>query len=194
MTNILSIIYIQRKKSAHERQKENFRSGEWATGKKWADDAPKEEVDPDSASLISSGACGAFVHGLEDEFLGEFFWGFFFTLYDMKGLISRLYNILKEKSKIFPYNFPNLSYMPIIVCISLYFSRFFLNALYFRKVCQSNQKDMYEIDINHFELRPSGDYYVSSLGISSFNKCKNVFLSNIRIYEHFISVEKDILG
>ena len=82
-------------------------------------------MDPDSASLISSGACGAFVHGLEDEFLGEFFFVFFFTLYDMKGLISRLYNILKEKSKIFPYNFPNLSYLANIVCISLYFFQIF---------------------------------------------------------------------
>lgn len=46
-------------------------SGEWASGKKWADDAPKELVDADSINLISSGACGAFVHGLEDEFLGK---------------------------------------------------------------------------------------------------------------------------
>lgn len=46
-------------------------SGEWASGKKWADDAPKELIDADSINLISSGACGAFVHGLEDEFLGE---------------------------------------------------------------------------------------------------------------------------
>lgn len=45
-------------------------SGEWASGKKWADDAPREIVDADSINLMSSGACGAFVHGLEDEFLG----------------------------------------------------------------------------------------------------------------------------
>lgn len=44
-------------------------SGEWASGKKWADDAPRELIDADSISLMSSGACGAFVHGLEDEFL-----------------------------------------------------------------------------------------------------------------------------
>lgn len=61
---------IQRKKSSHERQKEHYQSGEWSTGQKWADDKPKEEVDPDSATLISSGACGAFVHGLEDEYMG----------------------------------------------------------------------------------------------------------------------------
>ena len=60
----------QRKRSAHERQKESFESGEWSTGQKFSDDTPKEDVDPDNICLISSGACGAFVHGLEDEFLG----------------------------------------------------------------------------------------------------------------------------
>ena len=45
-------------------------SGEWSSGKRWADDAPKEAVDADTVSVIESGACGAFVHGLEDEFLG----------------------------------------------------------------------------------------------------------------------------
>ncbi|XP_077987926.1 integrator complex subunit 4-like [Glandiceps talaboti] len=61
--------HLRRKRSAHERQKESFASGEWSTGKKWSDDAPKEELDPDNISLINTGACGAFVHGLEDEFL-----------------------------------------------------------------------------------------------------------------------------
>ena len=28
-------------------------------------------MDAESVSLIHSGACGAFVHGLEDEFMGE---------------------------------------------------------------------------------------------------------------------------
>lgn len=46
-------------------------SGEWSTGKRWSDDAPKEQVEADSVSVINTGACGAFVHGLEDEFLGE---------------------------------------------------------------------------------------------------------------------------
>lgn len=64
--------FFQRKQSAHERQKEHYQSGEWSTGQKWADDAPKEVVDAEAVSLISSGACGAFVHGLEDEFLGIF--------------------------------------------------------------------------------------------------------------------------
>ncbi|XP_059171251.1 integrator complex subunit 4-like [Physella acuta] len=60
---------LRRKRSAHERAREHFASGEWSTGQKWADDAPKEDVDPDSVNLLSIGACGAFVHGLEDEFL-----------------------------------------------------------------------------------------------------------------------------
>lgn len=50
-----------------------MKSGEWSSGKKWADDAPQELVDADSVSLICSGAAGAFVHGLEDEFLGKNF-------------------------------------------------------------------------------------------------------------------------
>lgn len=60
---------LRRKKSLHERYTELFQSGDWATGKKWADDAPKEKVNVATVSLIASGACGALVHGLEDEFL-----------------------------------------------------------------------------------------------------------------------------
>ncbi|XP_050295660.1 integrator complex subunit 4 [Anthonomus grandis grandis] len=60
---------MRRKRTAHELALENVTSGEWASGKKWADDAPKELLDADNISLMSSGACGAFVHGLEDEFL-----------------------------------------------------------------------------------------------------------------------------
>ncbi|KAG8199519.1 hypothetical protein JTE90_009365 [Oedothorax gibbosus] len=41
-------------------------NSEWATGKKMHFEAPKEEVAED-VNLISSGACGAFVHGFEDE-------------------------------------------------------------------------------------------------------------------------------
>ena len=29
------------------------------------------ELDPGEISLMSAGACGAFVHGLEDEFMGK---------------------------------------------------------------------------------------------------------------------------
>ncbi|XP_071440620.1 integrator complex subunit 4 [Hetaerina americana] len=61
---------MRKKRSAHERQWESVTSGEWSTGKRWADDIPREMVDADSVNLLgSSGACGAFVHGLEDEFL-----------------------------------------------------------------------------------------------------------------------------
>ncbi|XP_060518566.1 integrator complex subunit 4 [Cylas formicarius] len=60
---------MRRKRTAHELAWENVTSGEWASGKKWADDAPKEVLDAESISLITSGSCGAFVHGLEDEFL-----------------------------------------------------------------------------------------------------------------------------
>jgi hypothetical protein len=67
------LYYLQKKRSAHERQWESVTSGEWASGKKWADDAPREMVDAEAVSLINSGACGAFVHGLEDEFMGKIF-------------------------------------------------------------------------------------------------------------------------
>ncbi|XP_041355136.1 integrator complex subunit 4-like [Gigantopelta aegis] len=60
---------LRRKKSAHERARDLYQSGEWSTGQKWADDAPREEVNPESISLMAVGSCGAFVHGLEDEFL-----------------------------------------------------------------------------------------------------------------------------
>ncbi|XP_075235890.1 integrator complex subunit 4 [Lycorma delicatula] len=60
---------LRKKRSAHERAWENVQSGEWASGNKWADDAPREVIDVDQVNLMNSGACGAFVHGLEDEFL-----------------------------------------------------------------------------------------------------------------------------
>ncbi|KAL9696900.1 hypothetical protein quinque_000341 [Culex quinquefasciatus] len=60
---------MRRKKSLHERNAEHFTSGEWSSGKKWADDAPKELVNAEAVSLMASGACGALVQGLEDEFL-----------------------------------------------------------------------------------------------------------------------------
>uniref|UniRef100_A0A8C5DRW8 Integrator complex subunit 4 n=1 Tax=Gouania willdenowi TaxID=441366 RepID=A0A8C5DRW8_GOUWI len=58
---------LRRKRTAHERAKELFTSGEFSSGRKWADDAPKEKLDRNTVNLIASGACGAFVHGLEDE-------------------------------------------------------------------------------------------------------------------------------
>lgn len=59
---------MRRKKTAHERAFENYASGEWSSGRKWADDAPQEQISGDNISLIESGACGAIVQGLEDEF------------------------------------------------------------------------------------------------------------------------------
>ncbi|XP_068615644.1 integrator complex subunit 4 [Brachionichthys hirsutus] len=58
---------LRRKRTAHERAKDLFASGEFSSGRKWADDAPKERLDSNTVNLIASGACGAFVHGLEDE-------------------------------------------------------------------------------------------------------------------------------
>ncbi|XP_054278169.1 integrator complex subunit 4-like [Macrosteles quadrilineatus] len=60
---------MRKKRSAHERAWESVTSGEWSSGKRWADDAPQELLDAQQINLISSGSCGAFVHGLEDEFL-----------------------------------------------------------------------------------------------------------------------------
>lgn len=60
---------MRRKKTSHERAFENYTSGEWSSGRKWADDAPQEYMNSESISLIDSGACGALVQGLEDEFL-----------------------------------------------------------------------------------------------------------------------------
>ena len=63
---------LQRKRTAHERAKELYSSGEFSSGRKWGDDAPKEEIDTGAVNLIESGACGAFVHGLEDEMYGKY--------------------------------------------------------------------------------------------------------------------------
>lgn len=60
---------MRRKKTSHERAFDNYASGEWSSGRKWADDAPQEVISSDSVSLIDSGSCGALVQGLEDEFL-----------------------------------------------------------------------------------------------------------------------------
>lgn len=66
----LLLLCVQRKRTAHERAKDLFASGEFSSGRKWADDAPKEKLDSNTVNLIASGACGAFVHGLEDEMFG----------------------------------------------------------------------------------------------------------------------------
>lgn len=65
--------HLKRRKTEHEKRKELHAAGGadegWSTGRTWGDKAPEAELDPGDVSLISSGACGAFVHGLEDEFL-----------------------------------------------------------------------------------------------------------------------------
>lgn len=57
------------KRSAHERMNTLISSGDWSSGQKWADDAPKEHLDEGQVNLVAIGSCGAFVHGLEDECL-----------------------------------------------------------------------------------------------------------------------------
>lgn len=71
LKHVFILYNCQQKKSAHERAKDHYASGEWSSGQKWADDAPKDEVAPESVTLMNMGACGAFVHGTEDEFLGN---------------------------------------------------------------------------------------------------------------------------
>lgn len=63
---------FQRKKTEHEKSRERHAAGgnsSWSTGRTWGDGPHKAELDPEDVSIISSGACGAFVHGLEDEFM-----------------------------------------------------------------------------------------------------------------------------
>ena len=50
--------------------------GKWSTGRNFGDDAPKKEKensDEEIRTIMSSGAAGAFVHGLEDECMGMYF-------------------------------------------------------------------------------------------------------------------------
>ncbi|XP_073255045.1 integrator complex subunit 4-like [Porites lutea] len=65
--------HLKKRKTEHEKRKEIHAAGGadegWSTGRTWGDKAPEPEIDPEDISLMSSGACGAFVHGLEDEFL-----------------------------------------------------------------------------------------------------------------------------
>ncbi|EJD76202.1 integrator complex subunit 4 [Loa loa] len=51
------------------RRRRSQATSEWSTGKKLGEDAPVERFDEEQASIISSGACGAFVTALEDEFM-----------------------------------------------------------------------------------------------------------------------------
>ncbi|XP_038209325.1 integrator complex subunit 4 [Zerene cesonia] len=60
---------MKKKKTAHERGAELVRSGAWASGRRWADDAPGQLLEQATVQLLPGGAAGAFVHGLEDEFM-----------------------------------------------------------------------------------------------------------------------------
>ncbi|CAH4030884.1 integrator complex subunit 4 [Pieris brassicae] len=60
---------MKKKKTAHERGAELVRSGAWASGRRWADDAPGQLLEQSTVQLLPGGAAGAFVHGLEDEFM-----------------------------------------------------------------------------------------------------------------------------
>ncbi|CAK1600107.1 unnamed protein product [Parnassius mnemosyne] len=60
---------MKKKRTAHERGAELVRSGAWASGRRWADDAPGQLVEQHSVQLLPGGAAGAFVHGLEDELM-----------------------------------------------------------------------------------------------------------------------------
>nr|XP_027200245.1 integrator complex subunit 4-like [Dermatophagoides pteronyssinus] len=59
---------LRKKKSAHQRHRETLEAGEWSSGRKWTDDSAAEVIYPETVTLMSIGSCGAFIHGLEDEF------------------------------------------------------------------------------------------------------------------------------
>jgi integrator complex subunit 4 len=50
-------------------QQKTLFSSEWATSTSMVPSSDAQIQEEESISLISSGACGAFIHGLEDEFL-----------------------------------------------------------------------------------------------------------------------------
>ncbi|KAJ2943877.1 hypothetical protein O0L34_g8201 [Tuta absoluta] len=60
---------MKKKRTAHERGAELVRSGAWASGRRWADDAPGKLLEQATVTLCPGGAAGAFVHGLEDELM-----------------------------------------------------------------------------------------------------------------------------
>lgn len=62
---------MQKKKSAHERAVESIATGTWVKGKGYTQDKAKEQLEEDQVNIMKSGAYGAFVHGLEDEYLGK---------------------------------------------------------------------------------------------------------------------------
>ncbi|NXE13362.1 INT4 protein, partial [Lophotis ruficrista] len=87
---------LRRKRTAHERAKELYSSGEFSSGRKWGDDAPKEEIDTGAVNLIESGACGAFVHGLEDEMYDFRVVGFCSILISVMAVVSKMLQCCTE--------------------------------------------------------------------------------------------------
>ena len=70
---IKHFIVLKRKKTDHEQQRDLHASG-LKGSERWATRTSKHvvsssDVNPEDVSLIDSGACGAFVYGLEDELL-----------------------------------------------------------------------------------------------------------------------------
>lgn len=59
---------LKRKKSLNEQAKEGLLD-EFSTGKKWGEDVTSRDLNIETTTLMNSGACGAFVHGLEDEMM-----------------------------------------------------------------------------------------------------------------------------
>lgn len=59
----------RRSQNAFLRKEQTSSSSVWSTGKKLNEDAPAEKPEDDQSSIIPTGACGAFVSALEDEFM-----------------------------------------------------------------------------------------------------------------------------
>lgn len=60
---------MRRKESFHQMSRKIVNSGDWSVGKKWTNDKPLELLNKDDINFKSRGVCGAFVHGLEDDFM-----------------------------------------------------------------------------------------------------------------------------
>ncbi|XP_065838144.1 integrator complex subunit 4-like [Oscarella lobularis] len=64
--------HMKTRKSYHEKRRDGFAAGNtksvWSSGRDFGADAAKK-VDSDECHIVNQGACGAFIHGLEDEFL-----------------------------------------------------------------------------------------------------------------------------
>jgi integrator complex subunit 4 len=66
--------HLRKKKTEHEKRKERHAAGQsaagWDSGRQWGAGWSTGDFNPDEVSLMNQGSCGAFVHGLEDEYLG----------------------------------------------------------------------------------------------------------------------------